>query len=651
MEIYDPTAGSGGMLIQSKQYVEESGGNSRNLSLFGQEDNGGTWAMCKMNMVLHGILTADIRQEDTIKSPQHLASNGELLRFDRVIANPPFSQNYTKADMKFKERFHTFMPESGKKGDLMFAQHMMSVLKVDGKMATVMPHGVLFRAGEEKECRKKIIKQGLLEAVIALPSGLFYGTSIPACILVINKKGASDRTEILFINADREYKEGKNQNHLRREDIEKVTHVYRQKLQVEKYSRLVKVEEIEGEEFNLNIRRFVDNSPPPEPHDVRAHLKGGIPLSEIESLSHYYQQYPGVKELLFTPRDKAYGNFHPEIKTKDQIKALIENAESVRQTHQAFINNVIKWWGQNEPLMANLPTSKDVFELRRQFLISIVDALCPLGLLNEHKIRGAYASYIDRIASDLKSVSASGWGAELIPEEQILTAQFPKVLAQVKQQKARITELEILFASAEPQEADEEAEIKEESTEGVNGVLPKAIVAVITKDLKSFRAELKEIKGKLKIIKTDLKKLDRTSAMKQEKVRYQDEERELISTLKEKEASAQNLEAQLASHKALEDELKALKTNINTTEKRKDDLVTAACEKITPDEAKTLILSRWKILLTEQYQDYLRQHLQGLITCTENLWSKYSMTVSQLLKDRDTATVQLQQFLVELGYD
>ena len=271
MAVDDPTCGSGGMLIQSKQYVQEVGGDSRNLELAGQELNGGTWAICKMNMLLHGIRSADIRQGDTLKEPLHLDRGGEIRRFDRVIANPPFSQNYSTESMKFKERFTHFMPESGKKADLMFVQHMVASLKSDGKLAVVMPHGVLFRGGEEKACRQRFIKDGILEAVIGLPSNLFYGTGIPACVLVINKLGASTRKQVLFINADREFKEGKNQNSLRPEDIEKITQVYRTRQQVEKYSRLVPVDELEREEFNLNIRRYVDNSPPPEPHDVRAH--------------------------------------------------------------------------------------------------------------------------------------------------------------------------------------------------------------------------------------------------------------------------------------------------------------------------------------------------------------------------------------------
>ena len=154
MSIYDPTVGSGGMLIQTRDYVRENGGDPEEISLNGQEKIGTTWSICKMNMLLHGISHADIRQEDTIRKPQHLDENNELKRFDRVLANPPFSQNYIKKDIEFPGRFAVFMPESGKKADLMFVQHMLAVLKHDGKLATIMPHGVLFRGGEEREARK-----------------------------------------------------------------------------------------------------------------------------------------------------------------------------------------------------------------------------------------------------------------------------------------------------------------------------------------------------------------------------------------------------------------------------------------------------------------------------------------------------------------
>lgn len=508
MEIYDPTCGSGGMLIQSFNYVQEIGGNARDLKLAGQESNGGTWAICKMNMILHGVLSSDIRQGDTLMDPQHINKKAEIKTFDRVIANPPFSQNYTRKGMKYDSRFHTFMPESGKKADLMFVQHMVASLKANGKMAVVMPHGVLFRGGDEKNARKKFIDKGELEAVIGLPSGLFYGTGIPACILILNKEGAKDRDHVLFINADREYKEGKNQNSLRPEDIEKITHVYRNKSVVDKYARKVPRSELEAEEYNLNIRRYVDNSPPPEPHDVRAHLNGGIPISEIDALESFFKNYKGLRKALFVERDEFYMDFAPAIENKDEIKLLIEDAKGVKDKHDKLHHAIKKWWNEHEPKFEALPKTKNVFELRRECLETIGIALKPIYFLNLYKIRGALAGYIDNpergIAADLKSVAASGWGAELIPEEDILISQFPEVLEKLEQDRTRIAELEALFASVE------ETEEESENTGGENetGILPKSIVKSLKNNRKALNGDQRDNKKNIKSLNQDIKKLE-----------------------------------------------------------------------------------------------------------------------------------------------
>ncbi len=341
MSVYDPTVGSGGMLIQARDYIRECGGDDSDLALYGQEKMGTTWSICKMNMLLHGISHADIRQEDTLKNPDHLAENGELKRFDRVVANPPFSQNYSKKDMKFPGRFAVSMPEKGKKADLMFVQHMLSVLKADGKLASVMPHGVLFRGGEEREARKYFITKGYLEAVIGLPGNLFYGTGIPACILVMNKAGAAERKQVLFVNADREYKEGKAQNFLRPEDSDKIVQAYREGENVPAYARLVPIDEIAVEDYNCNIRRYVDNAPPPEPQDVYAHLHGGVPGTEIDALAHFWDNYLGLRESCFIPRSASHleqGNYQGLTVRPELVEGCTVKPFMVRQAHHERLN-------------------------------------------------------------------------------------------------------------------------------------------------------------------------------------------------------------------------------------------------------------------------------------------------------------------------
>ena len=626
MAVYDPTCGSGGMLIQSKQYVQEVGGDARNLELAGQELNGGTWAICKMNMLLHGIRSAAIRQGDTIKEPLHLDKGGEIRRFDRVIANPPFSQNYSNESMKFKERFTHFMPESGKKADLMFVQHMVASIKSDGKLAVVMPHGVLFRGGEERACRQRFIKDGILEAVVGLPSNLFYGTGIPACVLVINKTAASTRKHVLFINGDREYREAKNQNSLRPEDIEKISQVYRTRQTLDKYSRLVPLDELEAEDFNLNIRRYVDNSPPPEPHDVRAHLHGGIPVAEIDQLADFFGNYEGAKSLLFKDRNARYSDFVPAITAKDGIKSVIEAAPGLQAKHAAFHKAIQGWWKKNVAEIERLPETKNVFELRRHCIDGLAKSLTPQVILTTHQVRGAVASYVKSLENDLKSVAASGWGAELIPEEQILQSQFPEVLEQIEKDQTRIAELGALFAAANEAD-DEEADLEDVDTE--SGVLPKALVKALKDERKLLAGEIKEDKRKAKAEKR----------------------KELSEALVAAENRIEEIDKQLERHSALDVELKKLKANIREAEKQKDELVAAARAKITEAEAEGLILERFQQLLTEQFDGYLRQYQRVFITAVENLWQKYSVTTKQILAERDREESQLNAFLKELGYE
>ncbi|MCB2212999.1 N-6 DNA methylase [bacterium] len=652
MSIYDPCAGSGGMLIQSRHYVEEMGGNPDNLALAGQELNGGTWSICKINLLLHGIPSADIRNADTMKDPQHVNDiTGEWKRFDRVIANPPFSQNYSKTGMKYPERFDVWMPTSGKKADLMFVQHMLASLKHDGRMAVVMPHGVLFRGGEERKARKLFIDRGELEAVIGLPSNLFYGTGIPACILVFNRRGRDERDRVLFINADREYKEGKNQNSLRAEDIEKISHVYLKQLEVDKYSRLVPVSELESEDWNLNIRRYVDNSPPPEPHDVRAHLHGGVPLAEIQSLSDAWSHYPGVRESLFVPRDDSYMDFSDAITGKDAIKPLIEGADGVNAKHTAFHDALTAFWTEHLPRVEAVAGAGDkaLFELRRDFLDEIEDVLTPQGILTLHQVRGAFAGYMKDLESDFKSVAASGWSAELIPEQDILESQHPETLAGLERDRARITELTALFAAADTAGEDEDGEGDEDDAS--DGVLPREVVKTLKANRKELKGEVKQLTKQAKILRQDLKRMDGLFGAGDDKLAAERELARIQNTLSDNEDDLAEIDTKLETHTALEQELKDRRASVRATEKLKDELVASARDKISEDEAKALILDRLQRRLTDQYDGYLRQYLRGVIAAVENLWDKYAVTANDILAARDAEAAQLETYLKELGYE
>ncbi len=296
--VCDPTVGSGGMLIQSVDYIKSQGGNPRNLTLHGQERNLNTWAICKMNLLLHGLSDHRIEKGDTIRDPK-LLEDGELILYDRVIANPPFSlSNWGREEAESDEygRFRFGIPPKDK-GDFAFVQHMVATLNHEGKAGVVMPHGVLFRGGAESTIRQGLLEEDLIEAVIGLPSNLFYGTGIPACILLLNRnKEANKKGTVFFLNGSADYQEGKSQNTLRNNDIEKIVSSYDRWEEIEKYCKPVNLEEIRNNDYNLNIARYIDTTEVEEQIDVSNALED-LHALELERKGIEDKMYGYLKEL------------------------------------------------------------------------------------------------------------------------------------------------------------------------------------------------------------------------------------------------------------------------------------------------------------------------------------------------------------------
>lgn len=644
-EICDPTVGSGGLLINMRNYVESCYGSSRDLTLYGQELIDHTYKMCKMNMIFHGIKDARIEQGDTLLTPK-LTVDGKLKLFDIVVANPPFSQNYSTAGMKYPERFLHFMPKK-KKADFMFVQHMVSTLKPDGRMAVVMPHGVLFRGGEEAAYRKELIAGAegcLLECVIGLPPELFYGTPIPASILVINKKGAKTRKGVFFINADREYAEGKNQNMLRPEDVEKISYVYVHKSELPKYSRLVPVEELAAEDFCCNIRRYVDNAPDAEPQDVSAHLHGGVPEAEIEALLPMTLPWGDVPKEVFAAKKRNVRHFAKAVGTKDQIGPVVRSSSGVAATLRNYVQHVGDFWSKVEPDLKQLAKKKDVFHLNERMTAAFVAEFgkCEHPVLDEYQTRGSFAQYLSELKADFKSVATSAWNAELIPEDEILESQFPEVLANLRKLEARKAELQAKFDAVDALESEEDWNAEDFE------VMPRS-------EIKRVKAEIKAVKGERREVEKSLRALDKrerayVKAKDPVPEELKRERAELSVRLPGFDAQIAALEGQIARHVALEEEKSRCSSEIRTIERHKDELVEEAREKISPDEARDLILTRWLRTLEATVSGYLEAKLRMVIAALENLYDKYTVPLGDMLAARDAARAKLDAFLSELGY-
>jgi len=286
MRICDPTCGSGGMLIQSVYHLRTKKQNPKNISLYGQEINVGTWAICKMNLLLHGLQNAQIKRCDTLRDP-HLVTKGQLMKFDIVIANPPFSLKnwgYEQAQSDPYKRFRYGIPPKGY-GDYAFIQHMIAIANPSGRVGVVLPHGALFRGGAEGKIRSGIIEEDIIEAVIGLPSKLFYGAGIPACLLIINKNKSQERKDhVFFLYGASDFQEGKKQNTLRHGDIQKIVEAFQEYKEDKKYCRPVALDEIRENDYNLNITRYIDITEEEEKIDVQK------VIAELKVLKQEYHE-------------------------------------------------------------------------------------------------------------------------------------------------------------------------------------------------------------------------------------------------------------------------------------------------------------------------------------------------------------------------
>lgn len=657
MSVYDPCVGSGGMLIQAKQYVEECGGDSHNLAFYGQDNNGGVWAICKINMLLHGIRDADIQNDDSLFNPRHLA-DGRLREFDRVLSNPPFSQNYSREGIHFPGRFtHGYCPESGKKADLMFAQHMLAVLKPQGVMATVMPHGVLFRGGDEKKIRQSFIENDHLEAIIGLPPNLFYGTGIPACVLVMRAKGAKPpqrQGKVLFINADGEYYAGRAQNYLKPEHIEKIVSAFEEFEFIPGYAAIVTHQELADNDYNCNIRRYADNAPPPEPQNVRAHILGGIPQAEIEGKRSLLEAHGFDVMRIVTKSDHKYCQFIPTIAQRSQIKEIIEADSGVQKQETTLDQTFYSWWLLHSPNLAKLPQTKAVMELRREFLSSFVENLTPVGLLNRYKIAGVVASWWDEVRYELRTVSESGFAGlvdswlETIKDalgdngegkerstfdplnHKLVISLLPDYLNQITETEAKIAELEQEREAFERGESEGDSEAEEEE-ESVN------VAKELDNKLKQLKASIKPQQQRLKtLIKDKNLSSSELAALKKS-----------ISNV---EVDITAIEQQLKPYNEIKIQLNEARKAIKNLKDKIVERLLAARKVLSEDECQKLVLGMFFDGLKIQLERYVNAHRQEVIATVENWWDKYRVTLRDIEQERDAAVKRLNEFLEGLGY-
>ncbi|WP_193128774.1 type I restriction-modification system subunit M [Gulosibacter sediminis] len=407
--VYDPTCGSGSLLLK----VADA--SPHGLTIYGQEKDNATRALAVMNMVLHGNATADIRQGDTITSPQFLRGN-ELQTFDYLVANPPFSvKSWNNGLENEYGRFDGYGRPPEKNGDYAFLLHMIKSLKSIGKGAVILPHGVLFRGNAEATIRKELIKRGYIKGIIGLPANLFYGTGIPACIIVLDKENAVGRTGIFMVDASKGFTKDGNKNRLRPRDMHQIIDTFTKQLDVPRYSRMVPLSEIADpkNDYNLNIPRFIDSSQPEDIQDLHAHLKGGIPNRDLDALQPYWDAFPALRSTLFKPLREGYSELRVD---KADIQATITDSDE----YAAFVSNtnaiVGRWWNSHGALLQKITRTTRPADLIAELGDSLLEAFREQPLIDEYGVYEQLMSYWhDVLHDDVALIMGEGWDGAAKP--------------------------------------------------------------------------------------------------------------------------------------------------------------------------------------------------------------------------------------------
>ncbi|MFE9626917.1 N-6 DNA methylase [Streptomyces sp. NPDC006527] len=400
--VYDPTCGSGSLLLKVAAEAP------RGITIYGQEKDNATWALSKMNMILHGNEDAEILKGDTITSPQFTNGN-RLQTFDFAVANPPFSiKSWSNGLEQEYGRFEYGRPPE-KNGDYAFLLHILKSLKSTGKAAVILPHGVLFRPHAEADIRRRLLQQGFIKGIIGLPVNLFYGTGIPACIIVLDKENAVGRTGVFMIDASKGFIKDGNKNRLRSQDLHKIVDVFTRQTPIDGYSRMVPLSEIADpkNDYNLNIPRYIDSSEPEDIQDLHAHLHGGIPNRDLDALSGYWDAFSQLRDQLFQPNRPGYSDLTIDVGQVQQ--AILDSPEFQKFTQEAR-ELTTEWFAAHRKRLEGIDETTRPNDLIAELGDDLLALFKPVPLLDEYDVYEQLMTYWhDVMHDDVFMVMNDGW--------------------------------------------------------------------------------------------------------------------------------------------------------------------------------------------------------------------------------------------------
>ena len=628
MTVYDPTCGSGSLLLKAASFAPNG------LSIYGQEKEVATTALCRMNMILHSNETAEIAQggQSTLAKPAFTTDNETKLKtFDYVVANPPFSLKAWTSGMTFPDefgRFDGFVEPPEKNGDYAFLLHMIKSLKSTGKAAVILPHGVLFRGNAEGTIRQKLIKKGYIKGIIGLPANLFYGTGIPAAIIVIDKEHASARKGIYMIDASKGFKKDGNKNRLREQDVHRIVDTFNKQLSTAKYARMVTLKEVEENDYNLNIPRYIDSSESEDIHDLFAHLNGGIPQADVDVLDEYWEVFSDLKDTLFKPSNKE-GYYDTSI-VPSEVKQVIIDAPEYATFKQSVIDTHLLWRGKHESMLYGLVKGCHPKSIIKDLSETLLGSFKGVKILIKYDLYQLVMDYYAEVMQDdLYLISQDGWEVgnvvrELVPSKdakgknvykEVHDFEFKKV-----RYKADLVPPQLIIAAyfSVEQKAIDELQTKLDSA---------------SSELESFIEENSGEEGLLEEAKTDKGSVTKTSVAKRIRESTDEDELKVLKTVK----------------RLIEDEAKAKKALKTATDALNLEVFKKYPE-LSVDEIKDLVLSaKWYHTWLADLQDEIERVTSSLANRIITLEERYNKPLGKINEDVEELEIKVEAHLKAMG--
>jgi type I restriction enzyme M protein len=623
--VYDPTCGSGSLLLKAADEARNG------LSIYGQEKDVATTALCRMNMILHNNADAEIAPggHSTLAEPEFKNDNSALKTFDFAVANPPFSFKAWNTGFKPTEdcyaRFEYGIPPE-KNGDYAFLLHILKSLKSTGKGAVILPHGVLFRGNAEADIRRNLIKQGYIKGIIGLPANLFYGTGIPACIIVIDKAGAKQRLDnpesgIFMVDAGKGFRKDGPKNRLRDQDLHKIVDVFNNQIPKSRYSRMVSFKEIEANDYNLNIPRYIDSSTPEDLHDLSAHLCGGIPNADLEALDSYWKVFPSLRHTLFTTDRAGYSK--ALVKAAEVKSTILEHPEfkDFAETSLALFQR----WKQQANLAAlnqnDFP--KDVIHRISEALL---DAYTDAPLLDRYDMYQIIMNYwFDTMQDDVYFITQDGWAAansirELAVKKGEKLKETPDLIINKAKYKAELIPPALIV---QRYFADEQREID----------ALQATADASTQELEAYIEEHAVEEGLLEAALNDSGKVTKASVTARQKHATDADEIKALSQVK----------------KLLETEADN-KSLVKITQEALDKQVFQQYPKLTEAENKTLVVEdKWLATLEANIVAEIERVTQQLANRVKTLEERYETPLPELTQQVETLSAKVDEHLKKMG--